>query len=234
MKPKAHRLRVGLFAVGLAAYWPQFGGLKPRLQGFKHIIKARLSEYAEPVDAGLIDSAPDAAAAGDLFAREGVELIVCYVATYATSGQVLPAAQKARVPVLILNLQPVSALDYAKADTGEWLANCGVCRVPEIACGFGVSVEARVKLGPVTLFALTQTADGQLKGLAAEGESITGPTLQIGNTNSRIKFAGGMTNFVNRWCAEGPTHHCALGVGHEMPVLRNIAALLKRPFVEIV
>jgi L-arabinose isomerase len=99
--------------------------------------------------------------------------------------------------------------------------------------GLGVSVEARVKLGPVTLLAMTQTADGRLKIVAAEGESVAGPTLQIGNTNSRIAFAGGMTNFVNRWCAEGPTHHCALGVGRVLPAIRNAASLLKVSFVEI-
>jgi L-arabinose isomerase len=99
--------------------------------------------------------------------------------------------------------------------------------------GFGVSVEARVKLGPVTLLAMTQTADGQLKLLAAEGESIAGPTLQIGNTNSRIRFQGGMTHFINRWCHEGPTHHCALGVGQVVPVLKNMAAILKVPFVAV-
>ena len=57
--------------------------------------------------------------------------------------------------------------------------------------------------------------------------------LQIGNTNSRIKFKCGMINFVNRWCMEGPTHHCALGVGHVLPVARRIASLLKLPHVEI-
>jgi L-arabinose isomerase len=92
---------------------------------------------------------------------------------------------------------------------------------------------ARVKLGPVTLLAMTHTPDGQLKLLAAEGESIAGATLQIGNTNSRIKLSDGMTNFVNHWCLEGPTHHCALGVGHVMAVVRNIASLLKLPFVEV-
>ncbi|RME89459.1 MAG: arabinose isomerase, partial [Verrucomicrobia bacterium] len=99
--------------------------------------------------------------------------------------------------------------------------------------GYGVSVEARVKLGPVTLLAVTQTAGGELKLLAAEGESIPGPTLQIGNTNSRIRFPCRMVEFVNRWCAEAPTHHCALGVGHVLPVLRRVAALLKRPFVAV-
>jgi L-arabinose isomerase len=483
--------KVGVFGIGLAAYWPQFKGLKQRLEGYQRLVAGRLGQFSEVVDAGLVDTAPKAVAAGELFARESVELVVCYVATYATSSQVLPAVQKVRAPVLVLNLQPASALDYAKTDTGEWLANCCACCVPEIACafargridfrvvtgvlgveggtfgeatpahpdslrawreisdwvraasavsqlkrsrigflghtypgmldmysdftqhtaqlgthievlemcdlaarlpktgervvaaklreaktifdisrdspsdplarapapeqlqwacrvavaldrlvadfdlhglayyyrglagneyerlaagmilgcslltargipcsgegdlkncqamklmdllgaggsytefyamdfdvdfllmghdgpfhlgiaegrpvlrglglyhgkrGFGVSVEARVKEGPVTLLAVTQTADGRLKLLAAEGESIAGPTLQIGNTNSRIQFDGGMTRFVNRWCLEGPTHHCALGVGRVMPVVRNIAALLQLPFVEI-
>ena len=42
-----------------------------------------------------------------------------------------------------------------------------------------------------------------------------------------------MTRFVNQWCLEGPTHHCALGVGQVMPVIRNIASLLKLPLVEM-
>ena len=100
---------------------------------------ADLDKFCEVVDAGLVDSAPGAAAAGDLFVREGVELVICYVGTYATSSQVLPAVQQAGAPVLILNLQPVSALDYPKTDTGEWLANCCSCCVPEIACAFARS-----------------------------------------------------------------------------------------------
>jgi len=99
--------------------------------------------------------------------------------------------------------------------------------------GYGVSVEARVKLGPVTLLGITQNAEGSLKLLAASGESVPGSMLQIGNTNSRIRFRRGMTNFVNRWCMEGPTHHCALGVGNVAPAIRHIASLLKLPYVEI-
>lgn len=488
---RAPNATIGLFGIGLAAYWPQFKGLRQRLESYQRLVARRLGRAARVVDAGLVDSQAGAAAAGELFGRRGVELVVCYVATYATSSQVLPAVQGARAPVLVLNLQPAAALDYTRTGTGEWLANCCACCVPEISCafarsgihfkvvtgvlgvqrhrfgeagpdhpdavrawqeisdwvravaavgrlrrgrigflghtypgmldlysdftqhtarigthievlemcdlagrlpaagekavatkrreaaavfdiardrpsdpfarapkpaqldwacrvavaldrlaadfdldglayyyrglggnpyerlgaglnlgcslltargipcsgegdlkncqamkvldllgcggsytefyamdfeedfllmghdgpfhlaiaegrpvlrglglyhgkrGFGVSVEARVKLGPVTLLALTQTADGQLKWLAAEGESIAGPTLQIGNTNSRIRFPCGVTEFVNRWCLEGPTHHCALGVGRVTPVLRNIASLLKLPFVEV-
>lgn len=482
---------VGLFGIGLAAYWPQFPGLKRRLEGYQQIVNRRLSDCCEVIDAGLVDSASKAALAGELFARHSVPLIICYVGTYATSSQVLPAVQSARAPVLVLNLQPVSALDYGQTDTGEWLANCCACCVPEIACafarsridfqlvtgllgvkggqhgeappehpdaarawleitdwvraatvvsrlrrsrigflgqtypgmldmysdftqhaaqlgshlelleicdlearlpkrteravvakrqeteaifqlsgdspsdplarapapaqlqwacrvavaldrvvadfdlnglayyyrglngdvgerlgaglilgcslltargipcsgegdlkncqamkildligcggsytefyamdfdsdfllmghdgpfhleiaegkpilrglglyhgkrGFGVSVEARVKVGPVTLLAMSQTADGQLKLLAAEGESIAGPTLQIGNTNSRIRFACGMRHFVQTWCTAAPTHHCALGIGKRLGTIRHVASLLKLPYVEV-
>ena len=72
----------------------------------------------------------------------------------------------------------------------------------------------KVRYGPVTIVGCTQTADGRLKLLAAEGESIPGATFRIGNTNSRLRFGAAPAEFFERWCAEGPTHHVALGVGH--------------------
>ena len=54
--------------------------------------------------------------------------------------------------------------------------------------GYGISVEFNVVTGPITILALTQTADGRLKLMVAEGESLPGPRLEIGNTNSRLKF----------------------------------------------
>jgi len=92
--------------------------------------------------------------------------------------------------------------------------------------GAGLSVEMNVKLGPVTILCVTQTADGRLKLIAAEGESVAGPTFRIGNTNSRIRFSAGPAEFFDTWCAEGPTHHVALGVGHELRRLRKVADLL--------
>ena len=80
--------------------------------------------------------------------------------------------------------------------------------------GRGVSVEFSVRTGPVTILGLTQTADGRLKFIMAEGESLPGPILRIGNTNSRLRFPLGPAAFVDAWCAHGPTHHVALGVGH--------------------
>lgn len=470
--------RVGVFGIGLAAYWPQFPGLKERLEGYQAQIEARLAGMgARVVSAGLVDTAPAAVAAGDLFAREQVDLIVCYVGTYATSAQVLPVVQRGKAPVLVLNLQPTPALDYPHTDTAEWLANCSACCVPEIAnaftrsripfnvvsgllnpaaghaglyhdrawdeigawmaaarvkravnaarigflghtypgmldmysdftmhhaqlgahveilemddlhqrvahvteaeiaakiaeirrvfafaepgrdrisqpvteaglrwsaqvavgldrlvadfdldgltyyyrgldgnpneelgaslivgnslltargipaagegdlktCvamlmmdrlgaggsytefyamdfvedfilmghdgpghiaisqdkpvlrglglyhgkrGYGISVEFNVKTGPITILGLTQTVDGRLKMVAAEGESIPGPRLEIGNTNSRLKFGLDPAEFMNRWAAEGPTHHCALGIGHQLGKILKLSRLM--------
>ena len=92
--------------------------------------------------------------------------------------------------------------------------------------GHGLSVEMSVKHGPVTLLSVVQTADGKLKLLTAEGESVPGPILEIGNTNSRYKFSIGARAFQNEWNAHGPAHHCAVGVGHVANRLKKLAALL--------
>jgi L-arabinose isomerase len=92
--------------------------------------------------------------------------------------------------------------------------------------GAGLSIEMKVRPGPVTILCVSQTADGRLKLIAAEGESIEGPTFRIGNTNSRIRFREGPAAFFDAWCAEGPTHHVALGVGHQLRRLGRAADLL--------
>jgi L-arabinose isomerase len=462
--------RVGIFGIGLAAYWPQFEGLRERLEGYQQGIQARLETMgAEVASAGLVDTAPAARHAGENLAAAGVDLVMLYTATYATSSQVLPTVQAVGAPVVILNLQPTRTLDYEGMTTGEWLANCSACCVPEIAgalmraripyrvvtgtlldgdpawdvlrewleaayavhslrtarigflghtypgmldmysdftqvhaqtgahvevleiddlvervesaeaadverkgeeiretfdladagvdpiaaditpeifdwsarvavgldrliedfeldgltyyyrgsggnaaervtaglivgnslltargvpasgegdlktnvgmllldrlgaggsytefyaldfddgfilmghdgpghlaiaegrpvaralklyhgkAGAGLSIEMKVRLGPVTILGVTQTADGRLKLIAAEGESIGGPTFRIGNTNSRIRFAAAPTAFFDAWCAEGPTHHVALGIGHQVARLRKVGDLL--------
>lgn len=129
--------RVGLFSIGLAAYWQQFPGLRERLAGYGSYVADRLrSMGAEVVDLGMVDDQPSAVAAGDAFIRADVDMVVCHVTTYATSSQVLPAVQRLNRPTLVLNLQPTAQLAYARTGTGEWLANCQACSVPEIACAF--------------------------------------------------------------------------------------------------
>lgn len=469
-------IKVGLFGIGLETYWRQFDGLLDRLQGYQQQIANRLDQQGVVLaDAGMVDTVDKARAAAEQFRREDVSLIFLYVSTYALSATVLPVVQKAGVPVVVLNLQPTAAIDYAWFNqlgdrglmTGEWLANCQACAVPEIAnvfnraripfhqitgtlqdpeswreitdwveaatvaagmatnrlgvmghyyngmldiysdltlqatifgghidhieldelnslrtavteaevaqkigqiqteftvlaecpeaevsraartavaldklvanrllgslCyyyegqegneyedliasviagtslltahgvpvageyevknvqamkimdlfgaggsftefygldfndgivlmghdgpghlaiaegkpllkplgvyhgkpGRGLSVEMKVKYGPVTLLSVVETGDGGLKLLVAEGESVPGPILEIGNTNSRYRFSLGVKDFVNRWCTEGPAHHCAIGTGHIAQKLAKLGALLKIPVVQV-
>jgi L-arabinose isomerase len=469
--------RVGIFGIGLAAYWPQFDGLRERIEGYQRRVEQRVGELGgEVVSAGLVDSAEGAREAGDRFARSQVDLVLCHAVTYATSSQVLPAVQAAKVPVVLLGLQPTASLDYENTDTGDWLANCAACCVPELAGAFtrariaydtvagtiegderawdkiaawvraagvaralrsarigfmghtypgmldmysdftavhaqlgahvevleiddlgarveqvtsdeiaakqaeiremfdfadpsddpiagpiddeqldwsarvaagldrlasdfaldgltyyyrgadgnaaeqlgagvivgnslltargiptsgegdlktnvaqlildrlgaggsyteyyaldfdenfvlmghdgpghiaiaegrptlralrlyhgkrgaGLSVEFKVCYGPVTICGCTQTAEGRLKLIVAEGESIPGATFRIGNTNSRLRFESSPAEFFERWCAEGPTHHVALGVGHRAGDLRRVATLLGLAYAEV-
>ena len=136
MSERETKPKLGVFGIGLAAYWPQFPGLRERLEGYQAQVEAHLLELgAEVVSAGLVDNAPAAQAAGEIFTSARVDLIVCYVGTYATSSQVLPAVLHVGTPVLVLNLQPTPALDYPNTDTGEWLANCAsVLRARNLQC----------------------------------------------------------------------------------------------------
>src|SRR5581483_7446172 len=140
-----NKVRIGLFGIGLDSYWPQFKGLKAKLEGYQKRIHARLAgQGAMVLDAGLVDSPDQALTAGRLFRREDVEIVLLYISTYALSSTVLPVVQKAGVPVVVLNLQPVPQLDYEKFNklgdrglmTGVWLEHCQACSAPEIASVF--------------------------------------------------------------------------------------------------
>ena len=138
----ATELRVGLCGIGLDAYWPQFEGLHARLEAYVRLVEDRFKKAGAAVEfLGLVDTPERGREAGHACRRADVDLLVIYVTTYALSSTVLPMVQRARVPVLVLNLQPRAAIDYEAfnrlpnrtAMTGEWLAFCSACPVPEIA-----------------------------------------------------------------------------------------------------
>jgi L-arabinose isomerase len=99
--------------------------------------------------------------------------------------------------------------------------------------GQGLSVEMSVKSGPVTLLSVVQRRDGSLILLVAEGESVAGPILEIGNTNSRYKFPIGARKFVESWNAQWPAHHCAVGTGHITGKIRKLGDLLGMETVRV-
>src|SRR5919112_3224439 len=133
----APRARVGILGIGLEAYWPQFDGLRERIVGYQRRVEERVAALgADVVSAGLVDTPQRAREAGDEFAAAQVDVVLCHAVTYATSSQVLPAVQAAKVPVVLLGLQPTASLDYENTGTGDWLANCAACCVPELAGAF--------------------------------------------------------------------------------------------------
>ena len=136
------KVKVGLFGVGLDTYWPQFEGLLARLTGYQQEIAGKMRELgATVVDVGMVDSPEKVRLAASSLRKEEVEIIFLYISTYALSSTVLPIIQRLNVPVIILNVQPVPAINYAALNalgdrgkmTGEWLAHCQACSVPEFA-----------------------------------------------------------------------------------------------------
>jgi L-arabinose isomerase len=92
--------------------------------------------------------------------------------------------------------------------------------------GKGLSIQMSVKHGPVTLLSVVQGPGGKTFLLCAEGESVPGPVLEIGNTNSRYHFPIPARDFVNRWSKAGPAHHCAIGRGYIAGKIEKLAMLL--------
>jgi L-arabinose isomerase len=138
----SHEFRIGLFGIGLDTYWPQFEGLQERLTGYIQTVAQRLEKPGvRVVNLGLVDCPEKAEAAGHAFRQQDVDLIFLYITTYALSSTVLPVVRRAKVPVILLNLSPSAAIDYESFKrmedrtkmTGEWLAYCQACPVPEIA-----------------------------------------------------------------------------------------------------
>jgi L-arabinose isomerase len=149
-------LKIGLFGIGLETYWSQFPELRARLEGYLSEIENKISSFHQQIiNAGLIDTPDKAFEAGHQFRQQEVDIIFLYVSTYALSSTVFPVVRQAKVPVVILNLSPAASIDYKSFNgngdrtkmTGEWLAWCSACPVPEIANVFN---RAGIKFHQIT------------------------------------------------------------------------------------
>lgn len=138
----------GLVGVGLNTYWPQFSGLYERLCGYRKQIAEQLKqEHVCVVDGGMVDEPEKAITVAAELERKSIDVLLVYISTYALSSTILPLVQRLKVPVLLLNIQPTPCIDYAYLNglgdrglmTGEWLANCQACSVPEFSNVFNRS-----------------------------------------------------------------------------------------------
>src|SRR6266496_6390188 len=131
------RPKIGLIAGGLGAYWPQFPDLLPTLKESSRYVSERITGYdADIVDVGFISDEREGAAAAEKLRAAGCDLIVGFLTTYLTATMLMPVAQRSDAPVLLINLQPTESMDHATFDTGQWLAYCGACPLPEMANTF--------------------------------------------------------------------------------------------------
>jgi L-arabinose isomerase len=131
------RTRIGLVAGGLGTYWPQFPDLLPQLQQSARVVSDRMRELdCDVIDVGFISDAQDGARAAEELRVAGCDLIVGFLTTYMTASMLVPIAQRSGAPVLLINLQPSEVMDHATFDTGQWLAYCGACPLPEMANTF--------------------------------------------------------------------------------------------------
>jgi len=135
LERRRHRpVRIGLVAGGLGAYWPQFPGLLEQLQASARFVSERLKSMdCDVVDVGFISDPPEGATAAEKLRAADCDMVVIYLTTYLTSSMVLPIAQRAHAPVLVIDMQPSEHMDHATFDTGKWLAYCGQCPLPEVA-----------------------------------------------------------------------------------------------------
>lgn len=128
---------IGLVAGGLGAYWPQFPDLLPQLQRSARVVSDRIKSLdAKVIDVGFISDAREADVAAERLRVAGCDLIVMFLTTYMTASMVLPIAQRTKSDVLVLNLQPTESMDHASFGTGQWLAYCGACPLPEVSNAF--------------------------------------------------------------------------------------------------
>ncbi|MGM9766617.1 MAG: arabinose isomerase, partial [Candidatus Cryptobacteroides sp.] len=165
------KLRVGVFATGLDTYWGQFEGLLDHLNSYREEIVAGIYRRvdAEVVDAGMVDNPDRAACAAELFREKGVDVVFLYVATYCLSSTILPVARALDCPLVLLNLQPVPAIDYNSVNalgdkekmTGVWLEHCQACSIPEIC---NVLKRASLRYSVVTGYLADDKAWNEIEG----------------------------------------------------------------------
>ncbi len=121
------KARVGVFSIALGAYLPQFPSLVPEFEGQYEAFKKTLPDTVEIIDGGIVTTKEQSQKAGDLFRAADVDLVFLQLLTYATSYNMLPAVKDLDVPVVLVNVQKLKALDYDHTDIASWLGEGYAC-----------------------------------------------------------------------------------------------------------
>ena len=121
------KARVGVFSIALGAYLPQFPSLVPEFEAQYEAFKKTIPDTVDVIDGGLTTTKEQSQAAGDKFRAADVDLVFMQLLTYATSYNMLPAIRDLDVPVILVNVQKLKALDYDHTDIASWLGEGYAC-----------------------------------------------------------------------------------------------------------
>ncbi|MFD0864215.1 hypothetical protein ACFQ06_00120 [Tessaracoccus lubricantis] len=120
--------------MGHHVYWDQFDGLRDEMVRKSGVLAEKVKRNGvEVVDFGLVDEAEGAYAVLPRVRAADLDLLMVDMVTYATSSTFGVLIRALDIPVVMVALQPRSALDYANATTWMQLANDDFCSVPEFA-----------------------------------------------------------------------------------------------------
>lgn len=138
-----------MVAVGHHTYWRQFAGLREELTGKVQILIRRVKAHGvNVIDFGLLDDAESASAALPRMKAANLDLLFIDMVTYATSSTFGVLARQLDVPLVLVALQPLPAMDYEHASTYMQLCNDDFCSVPEFT---GVAIRLGRPPPPVIL-----------------------------------------------------------------------------------
>ncbi len=140
---------IGVVGVALDTYWEQFDGLYEAMQAKMNTFRAKLAKpWVTVSDFGIVDNAENAYAVVPKLKAADLDLLFVDMVTYATSATFGILARELEIPIVLVVLQPLEALDYANATTFIQLCNDDYCAVPEFT---GVAVRMGRPVPPVIL-----------------------------------------------------------------------------------
>lgn len=159
---KKRTANIGIFGVGFHTYWSQFDGLLEELRHKLDVFVDRIKTHeVEVTNFGIADDAASAYALLPKLKAADLDLVFCQMLTYATSASFGVIIRGLDIPLVLVALQPLKALDYSRASTYMQLCNDDFCAVPEFT---GVAIRMGKKPPPVILGTLEDdpTADREI------------------------------------------------------------------------
>jgi L-arabinose isomerase len=146
---RSSNARIGVFGVGYTKYWEQFSGMyEEMLLKQEKFIRKIPSDGIDVIDFGIVDSPQKAYEVVKQLDCSNLDLVFCDMLTYATSGTFGIIIKTLSIPVVLVALQPLKALDYSNGSTYMQLMNDDFCAVPEFA---GVAVRMGKKVPEIIL-----------------------------------------------------------------------------------